>query len=65
MSCMGASSSLLDDQVLDPLLYPSGGVFFETDELQRAGIQQPAIVHNNFIFGVDNKIQRFKDRGLW
>lgn len=51
-------------QALDPLVFPSGGVFFETEEVQRAGVQ-PVIVHNNFIFGVEQKIRRFKERGLW
>lgn len=51
-------------QALDPLVFPSGGVFFETEEVQRAGVQ-PVIVHNNFIFGVQQKIRRFKERGLW
>ena len=50
--------------VLDPLLFPSGGIYFRTNEHQRHGVT-PALVHNNYVIGRNKKIARFKEHGLW
>jgi|MDSY01.2.fsa_nt_gb hypothetical protein len=49
---------------MDPLLYPSGGIFFKTSEHVRRGIA-PVLVHNNYLIGLDKKIARFRNRRLW
>lgn len=51
-------------QVLDPVLFPTGGVYFVSKEPQARGVE-PVLVHNNFLIGRDLKIQRFRDFGLW
>lgn len=45
---------------LPSALFPNGMIFFE----QNAS-QTPIIVHNNYIVGNEEKIQRFQSRGLW
>ena len=40
--------------------FPSGDLYFGQNKQQNV-----VIVHNNYIVGKDNKIQRFKEVGLW
>ena len=48
---------------LNQSLFPSGDMYFELlGEKDRA---KAVIVHNNFIKGIDNKIDRFKKYNLW
>lgn len=41
--------------------FPSGNLYFKPD----TKILSPVVVHNNYIVGVDRKIERFKDYNLW
>jgi hypothetical protein len=45
-------------------LFPDGKAFFENQLPHKQGVW-PVIIHNNWIVGIDKKIQRFKDWGLW
>ena len=47
--------------VFPHVLFPNGQVYFETD----ISNEQPYLLHNNYISGLENKIQRFKDNNLW
>jgi hypothetical protein len=40
--------------------FPSGDLYFDHGYKQLA-----VVVHNNYIIGVDSKVQRFKSNGLW
>ena len=55
---------LLNWVVLDPLLFPNGWVYF-ISKLPQKENQQPVIVHNNWIRGLDSKIHRFREHHLW
>ena len=48
-------------KLLPQNLFPNGHVYYQQN------IKDPNayIVHNNFMVGIDNKIQKFKDVGLW
>lgn len=46
--------------LLEPTVYPGGGLFFE-----RGGLDHAALAHNNFIVGADAKLKRFRRRALW
>lgn len=46
--------------LLEPTVYPGGGLFFE-----RGGLDHAALAHNNFIVGADAKLDRFRRRALW
>jgi len=54
--------------ILNPVRYPSGGVFFEHHDRvygsEGMGID-PVMVHNNFLVGKGKKVERFKRHGLW
>jgi hypothetical protein len=50
--------------VLDPLVFPTGGIFFKGREPQKRGVS-PALVHNNYLIGHAAKVDRFKANGLW
>ncbi|KAJ1446496.1 nucleotide-diphospho-sugar transferase-domain-containing protein [Pelagophyceae sp. CCMP2097] len=65
-----AASGALRVRVLDPLLAPGGGLFFEgplpADGGEAALVNaDPFLAHNNFIVGKSKKVRRFQDRGLW
>lgn len=48
--------------LLDPLLAPGGGLFFQRDASLRTTAK---LAHNNFIIGKTAKLERFKKTGLW
>lgn len=50
--------------LLPPLLFPDGKRFFEQNLTQKHGVK-PVIIHNNWITGKQNKIDRFQAWGLW
>jgi len=47
-------------ELLDETLFPNGHVYFDQGRQSKA-----MIVHNNWIVGIENKINRFKQAGLW
>jgi len=51
----------LNVSVLPHKLFPNGQVYFETD----MNNESPYLLHNNYISGLENKIQRFKDNNFW
>jgi hypothetical protein len=48
---------------LDPYDYPNGARYF--DESNRKKINNPVLIHNNYIVGTEAKIKRFKEHNLW
>jgi len=50
--------------LLPELRFPDGRAFFEEKTPQLYG-SWPAVIHNNWIVGVANKIARFKEWNLW
>eukprot|EP00475_Leptophrys_vorax_P016497 TRINITY_DN2293_c0_g1_i5.p1 TRINITY_DN2293_c0_g1~~TRINITY_DN2293_c0_g1_i5.p1 ORF type:complete len:1039 (-),score=270.87 TRINITY_DN2293_c0_g1_i5:136-3252(-) len=44
--------------------FPDGRSFFEELLPQRTGVS-PVVIHNNWIVGIENKIHRFKNWGMW
>jgi len=52
--------------ILDPFKFVGGGVYFQSNLFLLEGqLPPPVMIHNNFIFGMDKKIGRFKEHGLW
>ena len=47
--------------VLPMQYFPNGQAYFDN----KIGESQKYLVHNNYISGVDSKIQRFKNYGMW
>ena len=56
---------------LPPLLAPNGGLFFldgqqsYKDEATKAGVDEPTVVHLNWIVGYNRKLTIARDAGLW
>lgn len=50
----------LNITTFDQIKFPNGSIFFTYDIKQ-----DPYIVHNNYIKGLDNKVKRFKEHDLW
>jgi hypothetical protein len=46
--------------ILSPDLFPNGHVYYNEDKKENA-----VIVHNNWMVGVEIKMQKFKDENLW
>jgi transposase len=46
--------------LLNEDLFPNGHVYYKENRKENA-----VIVHNNWMIGVDTKIQHFKDENLW
>jgi hypothetical protein len=44
--------------------FPDGRSFFEKNIPQKQGVQ-PVVIHNNWIIGEENKVERFKSWGYW
>jgi len=64
----GDDDDLTDVNVLSPLLFPGGSVYFDYHDLAygpRANGKRPVMIHNNFLIGREKKIRRFQDNGLW
>ncbi|KAG6499936.1 UDP-D-xylose:L-fucose alpha-1,3-D-xylosyltransferase-like [Zingiber officinale] len=55
----------VDLDLLPQTAFPSGGLYFRDANWVKRTQGLHAIVHNNYIVGFQNKIQRFKDYGLW
>ena len=51
-----------DAGTLSPEGYPNGHRFFEN---RSKCWELPVLVHNNWIVGLEAKVRRFKDHGLW
>ena len=51
-------------RLLDSSLFPNGVAFFERGLPAQQGIS-PFVVHNNWVNGLDAKIFRFQQLGLW
>lgn len=49
---------------LDPLKFINGRDYFDRKKAQVQGIV-PAMIHNNYIVGKENKTRRFKRKGMW
>jgi hypothetical protein len=47
-------------EILSQSLFPNGFVYFEQERKNKA-----MIIHNNWIVGIENKINRFKNEGVW
>lgn len=47
-------------EILDEALFPNGNVYYIQNKKENA-----FIVHNNWMVGVTNKIEKFKEEGLW
>ncbi len=56
-------------QSLDSDKFPHGQKYFGSQLTFRSEMDlskvHPAVVHNNYIIGKDNKLKRFKHFGLW
>ena len=52
----------LDYGILSPSLFPNGARFFGQ---KKKCAENPFIVHNNYIVGLEAKVKRFKKHGLW
>ena len=50
----------LNVSVFPHSLFPNGQIYFDTSESV-----DPYLLHNNYISGLENKIQRFKDNNFW
>lgn len=61
-SVISSNSSGASVGILDPAAYPNGYRYFSMRSQCKA---TPSLIHNNYIAGVTNKIQRFKNHGLW
>ena len=48
--------------ILDPAGYPNGARYFDN---RSECWETPVLVHNNYIVGLQNKMDRFKKHGLW
>jgi hypothetical protein len=69
---LGLPPGKLDDQnilnktlkarTLDPKAYPNGHRYFKHKD---RCWNKPILIHNNYIIGLDAKIDRFKKHGLW
>lgn len=46
--------------ILNPELFPNGKIYYDYQLKKNA-----FIVHNNHMIGIDTKIQKFKNEGLW
>jgi len=60
-------SNFVDRLKVDVLPYskfPSGALFWDM-AWRRKQPSRPAVVHNNFIVGPDNKRKRFREAGMW
>jgi len=49
-----------DIALLSEDLFPNGNVYYQQGKKENA-----MIVHNNWMVGVDEKVKRFKEEGLW
>ena len=58
-----ATQPLFSRSLLDPFVFPDGKSFFDEHQSQLRGIA-PAIIHNNWIKGAENKLARMKNWGL-
>ena len=58
-----ASQPLFRRNLLDPYVFPDGLSFFDEHNSQLRGVA-PAIIHNNWIKGADNKLNRLKEWNL-
>lgn len=58
-----ASQPSFSRSLLDPYIFPDGKSFFDERNSQYRGIW-PAIIHNNWIVGTSNKINRLHDWNL-
>ena len=58
-----ASQPLFRRNLLDPYVFPDGLSFFDEHNSQLRGVA-PAIIHNNWIKGAENKLNRLKEWSL-
>ncbi|KAG6496046.1 hypothetical protein ZIOFF_043894 [Zingiber officinale] len=64
-SALNKTAGEVDLYLLPQAAFPSGGLYFRNGDWVERTRGLHAIVHNNYIVGLQNKIQRFKDYGLW
>ncbi|CAF3834105.1 unnamed protein product [Rotaria sp. Silwood1] len=57
--CINNRLHTIKVKLLDPYLFPDGRSFFEQQLPQRRGIV-PAVIHGNWIIGLDAKVKRFQ-----
>ena len=55
----------VDVYLLPQPAFPSGGLYFKNETWRKETTGQHVIVHNNYIIGIDKKVQRFRAAGLW
>ncbi|XP_074559546.1 UDP-D-xylose:L-fucose alpha-1,3-D-xylosyltransferase 1-like [Curcuma longa] len=55
----------VDLELLPQAAFPSGRLYFQNGDWVKSTQGMHAIVHNNYIVGLQNKIRRFRDYGLW
>ena len=48
------------DQLLDENLFPNGNVYYMQNRKENV-----VIIHNNWMIGIYNKIEHFKNEGYW
>ncbi len=51
--------------VLEPYLFPNGGVFTRESKFKDMCRKDPVILHANYVFGLQNKIKLFKEIDMW
>ena len=56
------NETISDIGTLDPSSYPNGHRYF--NEREKCD-EIPILIHNNWIVGLNPKIERFKKHGLW
>ncbi|KAG6499940.1 hypothetical protein ZIOFF_039754 [Zingiber officinale] len=64
-SALNKTAGEVDLYLLPQATFPPGGLYFRNGDWVERTRGLHAIVHNNYIVGLQNKIQRFKDYGLW
>ncbi|XP_074558431.1 UDP-D-xylose:L-fucose alpha-1,3-D-xylosyltransferase 1-like [Curcuma longa] len=62
---LGKTAKEVDLHLLPQAAFPSGGLYFHNEDWVNRTRGMHAIIHNNYMIGLQNKIKRFKDNGLW
>lgn len=62
---LNKTAGQVDVYLLPQQAFPSGGLYFKNETWRKETTGQHVIVHNNYIIGIDKKVQRFRAAGLW
>jgi hypothetical protein len=55
----------LNFNILDPLIFPNGSLYFKKNSEFKKFNTHPSIIHVNWIDGIENKIQIMKEFNFW